>query len=207
VRKPSTKAGRVAAVLASPVAVVLAGALIWQSSYAAFSSTTRNSGSNWATGTVALTDDDAGSARFQVANMVPGQTETKCIKVTANTSVPGSVMGYLVNPVTSAQHLEDHILISVNSGTGGSFGSCTGFVPDSASVVAVPLSTFFAVNTFEAAAATGTPWHVTGGVSGGEHKTYQITWTFDTTGMTQSEQDALQGSRTGADVQWELRNT
>jgi hypothetical protein len=205
-RKPSTKVGRVAAVLASPIAVVLAGALIWQSSYASFSSTTRNSGNNWATGTVALTDDDAGSARFQVENMVPGQTDTRCIKVTANTSVPGSVRGYLVNPVPSAQGLEDHILISVNSGTGGGFGSCTGFVADSAAVVSVPLSTFFSVNSFEAASATGAPWLVTGGVAGGESKTYQITWTFDTTGMTQSQQDALQGARTGADVQWELRN-
>lgn len=105
-------------------------ALIWQSSNAAFSGTTRNSGNNWATGSVALTDDDSGSARFQATGMVPGDTDTdtKCITVTATTSVPGVVKGYTLNPVLSPAGLQDHVLVSMKYGTGGGFGSCTGFV-------------------------------------------------------------------------------
>lgn len=207
-RKPSSKIGKVAVVLATPLAVVLAGGLIWQASNAAFTSTTRNSGSDWSTGSVALTDDDAGSARFQVSNMVPGQTDTKCIKVTATTSVPGAIVGYLINPITSPQGLEDRIMLTVTAGTGGSFNSCDGFVGDEVAQPPTPLSTLFAMNTYELAmAGGGTPWLVTGGVAGGESKTYQVQWTFDVTGMTQSQQDGLQNARTGVDVQWELRNT
>src|SRR3954470_270014 len=104
-RTPSARAGKIAAAAATPVAILAASALVWQSSYAAFSGTTRNSGNNWSTGSVALTDDDAGSARFQATNLVPEATDTKCIAVTANASVPGVVKAYAVNPITSAAGL------------------------------------------------------------------------------------------------------
>lgn len=203
-KTPTTRLGRVAAAIVTPVAIVTAGALISHASNAAFSATTRNSGNNWSTGTVALTDDDAGSARFQVSDMVPGQTDTKCITVTANADVPGLIKGYAINPVTSAQGLEDHILITVSHGTGGSFGSCTGYVPTATEITNVPLSTLFAANSY--ATGIGT-WNVTGGVPGGESRTFQFTWTFDTTGLTQNQIDALQGAHTGADLQWELQST
>lgn len=58
-RSPSTRTSKVAIALASPLAILGAAALVWQSSYAAFSSTTRNSGNGWETGAVAVTDDDA----------------------------------------------------------------------------------------------------------------------------------------------------
>ena len=48
----------------APVSMIAAAGMIWQSSYAAFSSDTRNAGNNWSAGTISLTDDDAGSARF-----------------------------------------------------------------------------------------------------------------------------------------------
>lgn len=200
-RSPSSKASTFAVAAATPVAVIVAGALVWQSSYAAFSGTTRNSGNDWATGAVALTDDDAGSARFQVASMVPGQTETKCIAVTANASVPGVVKGYAVNPVTSAAGLESYVKIGITSGDGGGFGSCDGFVgtttvvPDGTSLEALA-----AVDSY-ANGAGG--WNV---VSGTQTRTYRITWTFDTTGLSQAQVDQLQGAKTGIDLQWELRS-
>ncbi len=104
--------------------------MVYQASYAAFSGQTRNSGNDWSTGSVNLTDDDNGSARFQVANMLPGDTDTKCIKVTANASVASTVKGYSVNPVPSSSGLENRIFVTIKDGTGGSFADCAGFTAD-----------------------------------------------------------------------------
>ena len=199
--RPSNKSARIAALAATPVAVLLAAGVIWQSSYAAFSGQTRNSGNDWATGNVTITDDDAGSARFQVENMAPGDSDTKCIKVTANASTDGLVKGYVVNPVRSSTGLEDHIRITMKSGTGGSYASCAGFVEESTVIPGAPLTQLFAANSW--AAGVG-GWPVSAGT---QSRTYQITWTFDTSGMTQSEVDKLQGSHTGVDIQWELQTT
>ena len=200
-RTPSHRAGRVAVAAATPVAVIAAAALVWQSSYAAFSGSTRNSGNEWETGAVALTDDDAGSARFQVANMTPGDTETKCIKVTATTDVPGEVRGYAINPVASSRGLESHVLVTVRAGNGGGFGSCSGFVSQETVVPTASLAQLAAFNSYDAGLGG---WDVTAGTS---TRTYEITWSFDTTGMSQSAVDQLQGSSTGIDFQWELQSS
>jgi len=200
-RIPSTTARRVATVAATPLAVLAAGAIVWQSSHAAFSGQTRNSGNDWATGTVTITDDDAGSARFQVANMAPGDSDTKCIKVTANASTNGLVKGYVVNPVRSNTGLEDRIKVTMKAGTGGGFGSCAGFVEESTVVPGATLSQLFAFSSYESGVGG---WPVSAGT---QSRTYQISWTFDTTGMTQAEVDKLQGSHAGVDIQWELQTT
>ena len=200
-RNPSARAGRIAAAAATPVAILAASALVWQSSYAAFSGSTRNSGNDWSTGSVTLTDDDAGSARFQVASMTPGDSDTKCIKVTANATVPGTVRGYVVNPVLSPQKLEERIMITLKAGTGGDFSSCTGFVPTETIIPSAPLSQLAAANSYDAGVGG---WAVS---TGTQSRTYQITWTFDTTGMSQAAVDQLQGSHTGMDLQWELQTS
>jgi hypothetical protein len=200
-RSPSTGLTRFAVALAAPVAMIAASALIWQASNAAFSSTTRNSGNNWSTGSVALTDDDAGSARFQVSNMLPGQTDTRCIKVTADVSVAGVVKGYAVNAVASVDNLESHILVTVDAGNGGDFGSCTGFVPIGTIIPSMSLATLAGYSSYANGAGS---WAVSPGV---QTRTYKIQWTFDTTGLTQAQLDQLQGSSTGIDIQWELQTT
>lgn len=203
-RMPSSKFGTIATAAATPVAILVASALVWQSSYAAFTGTTRSSGNDWATGSVSLTDDDAGSARFQVANMTPGQTETKCIAVTANSSGPGVVKAYLVNPVTSPQGLENRVKMTVRAGTGGTFADCTGFVANSTGnpiVADTSLANLALANNY--AAGVG-GWTVAAGT---QTRSYQFTWIFDTFGMTQAQIDQLQGARTGIDVQWELQSS
>jgi hypothetical protein len=61
---PTRTTHRVAAALATPVAVPAAATLVWHASYAASSGTTRSSGNSWSTGTVALT------APFRVAHTI-----------------------------------------------------------------------------------------------------------------------------------------
>lgn len=200
-RIPTSRTARIATAAVTPVAVIAASALIWQSSYAAFSGTTRNSGNDWATGSVALTDDDSGAARFQVGSMTPGDTDTKCIKVTANASVPGTVKGYVVNPVTSPQGLENHINVVVSAGTGGGFASCAGFEEEEVVIPGATLAELAAFNSYETAIGG---WDVPAGT---QSRTYSITWTFDTTDLSQTEINQLQGAHTGIDFQWELQSS
>jgi hypothetical protein len=197
---PSRKATKVLALISTPLAMLAAGAMVIQASYSSFSGQTRNSGNEWSTGSVNLTDDDEGQARFRVANMLPGDTQTKCITVTANASVPSTVKGYSANPVTSPQGLENRILVTIDSGTGGSFATCDGFTPEGpAHVTNQPLSAIAQVNRFEDGFGG---WTIDPGT---KSKTYRLKWTFDTTGLTQSQIDQYQGAKTGIDMQWEMR--
>ena len=49
-RVPTARAGKILAAAATPIAILAASAMIWQSSQAAFTGTTRNSGNDWSTG-------------------------------------------------------------------------------------------------------------------------------------------------------------
>jgi hypothetical protein len=204
VNKPSRRAQKIMAAATTPVAVIAAGALVYQASYAAFTGQTRNSGNEWSTGSVKLTDDDNGQARFRVADMLPNQADSKCIKVTADASVASTVKGFAINPVPSVQGLENKIKISIQYGTGGTFADCSGFTPqndgkDGIIVADAPLSVVSQKNTFETALGG---WSVEPGV---HSRTYKISWKFDTEGMTQPQIDQMQGARTGIDIQWEMR--
>lgn len=197
----NSRAARVVVAGATPLAILAAAGMVWQSSNAAFTGQTRNSGNNWSTGAVALTDDDAGAARFQVENMVPGDTGSKCIKVTANTNVPGTVKGYAINPIRATHGLENRIIVKMEAGTGGGFGSCDGFQSEETVIPNITLGAMFAVDNY--ASGIG-GWTVSPGTSS---RTYKLTWTFDTTGMTQTQVDQLQGDKTGVDMQWELQSS
>ncbi|POH68403.1 hypothetical protein C3B59_06140 [Cryobacterium zongtaii] len=155
---------------------------------------------------MALTDDDNGTAGFQVTNVTPGQTGQKCIVVTASSALPGVVKAYVQNLSPSAQGLEDHITLKIEQGTGGSFANCAGFVVDPAVVVqpAASLSTLATVNRDYGTG--GSAWTTTGNTAG-ESKTYRGTWTFDAAGLTQLQIDALQGASTSIDLVWELQNS
>ncbi|MFB2580461.1 hypothetical protein ACEXQD_04355 [Herbiconiux sp. P15] len=198
---PSTKTRRLIVFGAAPVAILAAGVLIWTASFAAFSAQTRNVGSNWDTGSVTLSDDDLGAAAFQITNVTPGQTGSQCIRVTSTSSVPGTVKLYVDR--LGAQGLENNILISTEIGDGGTFGSCTTFVPSEAALPPVSLAT--AAADYVDFATGVLPWTTTGDTAG-EFKTYRVSWTFDTTGLTQVEIDALQGKSVSADVVWELQS-
>jgi hypothetical protein len=203
-RTPSIRTRRILSLTVGPVAVLLAGMMVWQGSSAAFTATTRNAGNSWSTGSVVLTNDSAGVAGFQVSHMIPMQTGSKCIVVTSTSSVPGVVKSYLQNLAVSAQGLEKYVTLQVTQGTGGSFNNCTGFVADAGTpLLPMPLATV-AANAKDF--ATGMlPWSTTGNTAG-ESKTYKATWLFDTSALTQLQIDALQGATVSADFVWELQS-
>jgi hypothetical protein len=186
-----------------PLSLLAAGGVVWQASYAAFSATTSNAGNNWTAGTVTLTDDDAGTARFVGTNIVPAQTDTKCITVSTTSNVLGVVKMYLasktVTPPTTGT-LDQYLKFTVKQGTGGSFTADTtgGTIVNSQSLAAIA-----AANTSYANGAGS--WTTTS--TTGESKTYQIQWTFDTTGLTQSQVDALQAQAASVNFVWEMQNS
>lgn len=200
---PSRSVRRATALAAAPIAILAAGALVWQSSTAAFTATTRNAGNSWSTGQVLLTDDDQGRAGFTVNGLVPGQTGQKCLVVTSGSTVPGEVRSYTQNLQASGQGLADRILFKVEQGTGGTFDDCTGFTPAPGALPAQSLTTLSQVN--HDYASGGGAWSTSG--TPGESRTYRGTWTFDTTGLTQAQIDSLQGSQVSVDMVWELQST
>ena len=199
---PSPRARKIAGLSAAPIDVLVAGVMVWQGSTAAFTATTRNAGNSWATGQVALTDDDAGRAGFTVENLVPGSTGEKCIVVTSNSTVAGEVRAYTQNLSGSAAGLQDHIDLRVERGTGGSFDNCDDFSPVPGALPAQSLSTLAQVNNDYATG--GARWQTAG--TAGESTTYRGTWTFDTTGLTPQQIDALQGANVSVDLVWELQS-
>ncbi|WP_022881993.1 hypothetical protein [Gryllotalpicola ginsengisoli] len=201
-KKPSARVRSLVGFGAVPLAIALAGGLVWQSSYAAFTATTRNAGDSWSTGSVALTDDDKGAAAFDVTNLVPGQSGEKCIVVTSNSNVAGVVKDYAAN-VSSTTGLAEHIDFMMQAGTGGSFNSCEGFQATSTGDTFAPMSTV-AASSYDYDHG-GHVWSVSG--SAPESRTYKVSWKFDTTGMTQQQIDALQGTGFTADLVWEFRTT
>ncbi|MDQ5862292.1 MAG: hypothetical protein M3536_08515 [Actinomycetota bacterium] len=200
-KTPSSLTRKIALFAAGPLAILVAGGMVWQGSQAAFTASTRNAGSAWSTGNVVLTDDDLGAAAFTVENIVPGQTGQKCIVVTSQSNVPGEVRVYTQNLITS-KGLEDRIFFDLERGTGGSFNDCTGFTPTANTIPELPLATLASVN--RDFATGGAPWETAG--TPGESQSYRGTWRFDTTGLSQADINALQGARVGIDLVWELQS-
>ena len=97
--------------------------------FAAFSSTTGNSGLSLDSGTVSLADNDANSALYSVANRKPGDSVTSCVKVTYTGSLAADVHLYETSTVGS---IGQYIDLTITPGTQAvsSFPSCVGFVAD-----------------------------------------------------------------------------
>jgi hypothetical protein len=196
-RTPSTRTRRILALSSGPVAILVAGLMVWQGSEAAFTAETFNAGNNWQAGSVTLSNDGTGGAMFSIGSLVPGQTGTHCIVVTA-TGVAGVVKTYTQDNVSDG--LQNNITMKIEQGTGGTFADCTDFTPE-ATHATQPLATLFADHT---SYATGIlPWSTSAGT---ESKTYRFTWAFDTTGLTEAQVNALEGKSVRTTIEWELQN-
>ncbi len=114
--------------LAVATAMMMLTILIVTHSEAAFSDTTVNTANSFSTGSVVITDDDLGNALFTAASVSPGVPVVSCIEVSYEGSlVPADVRLYGSSSGVLAPYLDTTIEV----GTGGSFGSCAGFVPSS----------------------------------------------------------------------------
>lgn len=176
------------------VSVVVASVFTLNASRAAFTATTSNTGNSWSAGTVVLTDDDASAVMFNVTNMKPGDTNTKCIKVDYNGSLAADVKVY---GVVAGTGLATHLTATVEVGSGGTFASCTGWVAN-----ATPVSF-----TGTLAAFGTTHSNFTNGLAGfagavsGNTKTYKVT-----VALPSGAVNAAQGLNASATFTWEAQN-
>ena len=198
---PSARIRTLAKLGVLPVAVMTSGLLVWQSSYAAFSATTDNPTSNWAAGSVALSDDDTNVALFTAANLKPGSTGTKCIVVTSSGSLASTVRLY-ATAYSTTNALGANLNLVIDEGAGGSFAtsgptSCTGFT-SAANDYTGTLAGFAAAKT---GFATGvSAWAPTGTAS--ESKTFRFTYTVDA-----ATPNSAQGGTAAAGFTWEAQNS
>lgn len=195
----TARAARFAKWAAIPAALALSGAVVAQSSYAAFSATTVNPTNNWAAGTVALSDDDANVAAFSAENLKPGSTGTKVIAVTSNGSLASAVKLYGTGASTT-NALSSYVNLTITQGTGGTFSSGSGFTPltTGANVYTGTLAGF-------ASSATGYStglgtWATTG--TAPETRTFQIKYTVDA-----AAPNSTQGGTAAIGFTWEAQNS
>ncbi len=113
-------------VLASTLVVGVLGGLAALGVFGAFSATTQNSGNEISTGTIDLTDNDAGQALFNITDAKPGDSWTRCIKVSYSGSLSAEMRAYLqstpgpITPYLSA-------VVERGSQPTSTFPGCTGF--------------------------------------------------------------------------------
>jgi hypothetical protein len=116
-------------ILGSVLVVGVLGSVSAAGVFGAFSATTQNAGNEISTGSVAIGDNDAGQAMFNVTNARPNESWTRCLKVTYTGSLESDVRLYSTG---SGGGLSQYLRIKLEQGTSAAaaFPSCEGFVPD-----------------------------------------------------------------------------
>jgi len=176
------------------IALAFVSALVVRTSASAFSDTTDNTTNQFTAGDVTLIDDDLTVAMFTAGNMKPLDAQTECITITYQGSLDASVTLY--GALTAGDGLDDYLNLTVNRGSGGSFGDCTGFL-SSENVYTGTLDGFTGTHTsFGTGAGT---WAPTGGAPD-DDMTYQFI-------VTLQDDNAAQGLTTTASFTWEAQNT
>jgi len=113
------------------IVVGVVGFVAGAGTFAAFSNTTGNNGNTFAAGTVVLDDNDAGSAMWTVANRIPGDSVTTCIRLTYTGTLGADVNLYSLSAVDT---VDQYLDLTVQKGSmpgGTTFPGCTGFSSES----------------------------------------------------------------------------
>jgi hypothetical protein len=202
----------------APVAGLLAaGLLVWQGSYAAFSSTTTNQQDAWATGNLLLKNNGGAGTVYSATtttplisstNLVPGSTATKCITVDSSGSIAGGLKFYRggITDVTNATFptaflsakvnlVVDAAVLTAGQTVDATCAVGTGIVAFPGTSTAVYTGTLAGLQTSYAAAPVSIPV-----AAGAQRIAYRIAWTVDPT-----TDNTFQGASTKADLNWEIQ--
>ncbi len=94
---------------------------------AAYTAQTGNAGNDVEAGSVHLTDNGSGGAGLGLINAGAGGSDTSCIRVTSDGSLPSEVRLRAASTGTLAQHLR----VKIERGSGAAaWDDCSGFAPD-----------------------------------------------------------------------------
>ena len=199
----STRSRRITAA-AIPLGIVASGVLVWQSSYAAFSSSTANPNNSFSAGTVTLTDDhQPSSVLFNASALKPTSTGSSCIKVTYNGNLAANVKLYVKSgdlPNTTGD-LSPYLTFQVAEGT-GSAADCSDFAagsnlynPTGSGDTTKTLSDFA---TNKTTFATGVSSFAPTGAA--QTKTYKVTYWLQ-------DNNSAQNTNSTVKFTWEAQNT
>lgn len=178
------------------LAFLAASVVTWRTSSALFTATTVNGADSFATGTVALSDNDSGAALFTVTNMKPGDSAAKCIRVTYTGTLASSVKVYGTNLTVSGGGLDQYLDVQIEQGTNSlsTAGTCGTF--------SSPVTVFgsAALSTFGTSFATGSGnWTPS---SNPTTMDYRITYT-----LSSSAPPGTMGQTLTLSFTWEAQNT
>ena len=123
---PSDGTARRAVVIAGALAVGLlgSGALVWQSTNAAFTGSSSPGVNNWTAGSVSISTNGSGAALLSTSGLIPGSSATKCVTVTYGGSVASNVKLFAGN---AAGTLNNYVNLVISQGTGSAI-DCSDFV-------------------------------------------------------------------------------
>jgi hypothetical protein len=170
--------------------------------FGVFSATTQNAGNEISTGTVAISDNDAGSALYNVTGAKPGDTVSRCIHTTYTGSLPANVHVYSTStPGALAQYVD--LTITKGTQAGSVFPDCTGFAADTGGVLFNGTLQGFEQNRTSFANGIDTnPGIQTSWLTGNS-----VVYKVDAT-LQLATPDASQGASSGVHAfVWEARNT
>ncbi len=187
--------GVLAAVVAGPVCV---------GAYAAFRATVANSGDSYAAGSVALSDNDSGTAMFTaLTSAAPTDSETSCIKVRYDGSLASNVRLY----GTVGGALAPYLTLTVTRGTDPTpaFDSCSTFTADATNYIGSGNGVIYsgALGSFPTTYAAGVVDPTSGSPESwtqNEEHVYRFV-------LTLGSNTSGQGQTATAGFTWEARNT
>ena len=177
---------------ATALSFILIALLVVTSSRAAFTATTSNTGNSASTASLTLTDNDSGTALFNVTDLMPGEWHVRCIRVTYTGGLdPMPVKLYASSAPTGDLAPYLNLKVDIGEDTGGVFRTC---------------DTFTSTGTVYNGALTGLPASYGSGLStwnpagAGETRTFQFA-------LQVQDTDAAQGKTATFGFTWETRSS
>ncbi len=188
--------------LATVVVVGLLIATVGAAVFSAYTSVSTNEGNTFTAGTIALTDNDSGSALFNVNGFTPGDSFVRCIRVDY-TSTGGVESGIKLFGNSGGTGLAGYLDLRIRRGTmpaPGASGDCTGFTPDITDYDGNGDGVFFdsQLDQFPSSYAAGITDPVAAWANG-DSAVYEIT-------LTVQNDNAAQGLAATQDFSFEARN-
>jgi hypothetical protein len=181
-----------------------AAAVACVGAYAAFRAITTNSGNSFAAGSVALSDNDSGTAMFTtLGSAKPTDSETSCIKVRFDGTLDSTARLY----GTISGALAPYLTLTVTRGADSTpaFDTCTTFVPDPNNYTGNGLGVIYsgALSAFPTAFASGI---VDPAVAGGTETWSQTEEHVYKFVLAIGSNTAGQGQTASAGFTWEARS-
>ena len=197
-RRPRRGTSTAIAAVAAATGLVLASAMVWRASSAAFTATTTNGVNTFSAGSVAITDNDSAAVMFNVGGLAPGDTGSGCIRVTYNGSLAADVKLY-TSGLSATGSIDNYITIQVEDGAFSSvptFPACTTF--SAAGTIFNNTLNNFGTNDTTFATGVGS-WAPTGAA---QTKDFRFTYTFSS-----SAPNTVQGASASITFVWEAQST